>query len=496
MNVALPHEWSYPQGMSSPWSEALKSKLSQEQVDLFSVLAEVVGRLRTMLDADRVTVYLVDPSDHSLVSRIAYLPEIPEIRLKLGEGVAGWVAEHRQMVNLPRGRHDHRFSDRTDVATGYITKTILATPIVGSDGSLLGVLQALNKHRGLFDAEDEDAINEVAREVSELIDASSLAGQLRPGPALPLAFRFNHIVGNSEPMQEVFEHITRAAATDATVLLRGERGTGKEVFARAIHFNSPRRDRPLVKVDCAAIPADLIENELFGHEKGAFTGADRRQDGKIAAAAGGTLFLDEIGELPIAVQGTLLRLFQDRTYFRVGGNTPETIDVRFVCATHRPLEKEIAAGRFRQDLYYRMRVVEMVLPPLRERGRADLDRLIDHFLYVYGRRHRGGLMQLSADARQALHRHRWTGNVRELECCVESAVVLSPTTVIEEKWLQFGPDPADVVADGDFRAGMLPLEEVERRYVEWAVGQCDGNRSQAARMLGIGRNTLATKLKE
>jgi Nif-specific regulatory protein len=272
-----------------------------------------------------------------------------------------------------------------------------------------------------------------------------------------------------------------------------------------VHFNSPRRDGPFVKVDCAALPEQLIENELFGHEKGAFTGADRTVDGKVAAADGGTLFLDEIGELPLTVQGKLLRLLQEKTFMRVGGNQAQHADLRFVCATHRDLETEVAEGRFRQDLYYRLRVVQIDVPPLRDRGVIDLDRLIDHFHYEFCHRHALPDLQLGRSARSALHAHDWPGNVRELEHCIESAIVLCPAETIEAEHLTLGPSggkssaPAALQASDDgvslFSTDVRPLREVERDYIEYVVNACDGNRSAASRALGIGRNTLLRKLK-
>jgi Nif-specific regulatory protein len=261
-----------------------------------------------------------------------------------------------------------------------------------------------------------------------------------------------------------------------------------------VHDNSARAAGPLVVVDLAALPHELIENELFGHKKGAYTGAVRDEAGRVAEADGGTLFLDEVGEVPLPTQAKLLRLLQERTFSPVGGTRPERVDARFVCATHRDLEKMVRDGTFREDLYYRLRVVEVRVPPLRERGHADLDRLIDHFLFQFGRRHGRPGLQLTPAARARLHSWRWPGNVRELQHCIESAVVLAPADRIEPEALPV-PLPVAEPAPGDrFATGARPLGEVERDYVAWVLEQCDGNKSEAARVLGIGRNTLARKL--
>jgi Nif-specific regulatory protein len=328
--------------------------------------------------------------------------------------------------------------------------------------------------------------------VVAILDGTSLRSQLQPDNPHSLAFRFNHIVGESRSMQHIYGKLARAAPTDVTVMVRGETGTGKELLARAVHHNSGRRAGPMVKVDCAALPENLVENELFGHEKGAYTGAVDRREGKVHAAKGGTLFLDEIGELSLAVQGRLLRLLQDRTFLRVGATKLEKADTRFVCATHVDLEARVASGAFRQDLYYRLRVVEIHMPPLRARGHGDLDRLVDHFLFELTRRHRRGVMTLSEEARQALHGWNWPGNVRELQHCLESAVVLSPTPVIEAMSLPLG-NPLGPVGDR-FSSPLLSLADLEQAYVRWALEQHDGNKSATAATLGIGRNTLQRKL--
>jgi Nif-specific regulatory protein len=287
------------------------------------------------------------------------------------------------------------------------------------------------------------------------------------------------------------------------VLLRGESGCGKELFARAVHVNGPRRDKPFVKVDCAALPASLIENELFGHEKGAFTGADHRVPGKFEAADAGTVFIDEIGELPLPVQGKLLRVLQDREFERVGGTQTLKVDVRIVAATNRDLAKMVAEGKFREDLYYRIKVVELVLPPLRERGGEDIERLTAHFIAASAKRHRLPVPRLSAAALERLKRYRWPGNVRELENCIESAVVLSEGEILEEHLplpkVVSAPPASTPIGDAMAPEGtgeLLPLAEVEKRHILRVLDSVKGNRTAAAKVLQIGRNTLGRKLKE
>jgi len=468
------------------WIAELRARLVDRRVDLDALLRAVVDEATRRMGADRGTLYLVDHARGELVSRVAHLPEMAEIRLRVGEGVAGHVAATGAVVNAPH-MGEPKQVDRIDAITGYRTRSLLAAPVFGrGGGAVIGVVQLLNKQAGAFDAPDERHLVALAAQLAELLDATSLRSQLHPASPHALAFRFNHIVGESPTMRAVYDRTDRAARTEATVLVRGESGTGKELIARAIHDNSARRDKPFVKVDCAALPESLVENELFGHVRGAYTGADRAAPGKVHAAAGGTLFLDELGELPLGVQGKLLRLFQDRDFVRVGGTQPEPADVRLVCATHRALE---GAPGFRQDLYYRIRVVEIVLPPLRERGHDDLDRLIDHLLFEAARRHGRPGLTLAPAARARLHGWRWPGNVRELENRIEAAAVLAAAAVIQADELELP------VEEG--RAGFVPtgtLAEVERAYIQHVLDRCGGNQSEAARVLGIARNTLARRV--
>ncbi|MCB9793708.1 MAG: sigma 54-interacting transcriptional regulator [Alphaproteobacteria bacterium] len=449
------------------------------------------------LDADRCTLYLVDHARNELVSRVGILPELSEIRLRIGEGVAGKVARTGEPLRVSDSEGEETILRRIDALTGYRTRSVLAVPVLGEDQSPVAVLQLLNKAEGPFTQADVALLSQLAVQVGALLSASSLGPQLRRDQRHPLAFRFNNIVGESAPMQKVYDRTTRAARVDVTVLIRGESGSGKELIARAVHDNSARAQGPFVKVDCAALPQTLVENELFGHERGAYTGADRAQDGKVAAAEGGTLFLDEVGELPLSVQGKLLRLLQDKAYLRVGATKVRSADVRFVCATNVDLEAAVESGQFRKDLYYRLRVVEIALPPLRERGGGDLDRLIDHFVFTCARRHERPSIRLSPEARQALHSWSWPGNVRELEHCIESAVVLAPTSVIVPEQLPFVGERRIVDPDDPtrFSTGIRPLRDVERDYVLHVLRCVEGNRSEAARILDIGRNTLLRKIK-
>ena len=311
-----------------------------------------------------------------------------------------------------------------------------------------------------------------------------------------LAGRFerSRIVGRSPAMLRLLDTVAQVAPSEATVLISGESGTGKEVIAGALHVNSARREGPFVSLNCAAITESLMESELFGHEKGAFTGAERRREGRFQQADGGTLFLDEVSEMPLSMQAKLLRVLQEREFTRVGGDSLLRVDVRVVAATNTHLPDRIAAGRFREDLYYRLNVVALRLPPLRER-REDIPLLAQHFLEMFAAKNRTPVKGFSPQAMDRLIRCEWPGNVRELMNAVERAVVLARADYLTaEDFPAVGPAPpaaAPPAAD----AG-LPLSAVERTVILDTLAAAGGNKSEAARRLGITRRTLHQKLKK
>lgn len=376
--------------------------------------------------------------------------------------------------------------------------------VMTGHGSIDSAVKAMKA--GAFDFLAKPFDNEV---VANLVDKAVEAHRRRENKpssrrAVSEQYRMEQFVGTSEPIRRVLDFVAKVADCDSTVLIQGESGTGKELVARMLHFNSETKDRPLVPVNCGAIPENLLESELFGHEKGAFTGAAHTRIGRFEAAHGGTIFLDEIGELSLALQVKLLRVLQERSFERVGGSRTIDVDVRVVAATNQDLELAVQQKRFREDLYYRLNVIPVTIPPLRER-RSDIPQLVNHFLKRMMRGRRASTASCSPEALSCLMDYHWPGNIRELENIIERLVVLSRSGTIEvadlPERLQRRPVSADPAG-----AQFIPfsdqgvnlsreVEQLENRLIIGALRQANGITSKAAQLLHVNRTTLVEKMK-
>ncbi len=320
--------------------------------------------------------------------------------------------------------------------------------------------------------------------------------------AVTSQYSFGNIIGKSKPMQDVFETIRKVAPTSATVLIEGESGTGKELVAKSIHFNSPRKDNPFIAVNCSALAENLLESELFGHEKGAFTGAAAMKKGRFELADGGTLFLDEIGELSQNIQVKLLRILQEKIFERVGGVKPIAVDIRLIAATNKNLKNEVRRERFREDLFYRLNVVHLVLPPLRNRA-EDIRLLVDHFMNKYASQRKSGapVTGIAQEVERLFYNYEWPGNIRELENVIERAMILSPHETIGLADL---PKTFQDTADNALRLEGVPtdaslsdiLAAVEKQLIETALVKANFVQAHAAQLLGIGKSGLNQKIKK
>ncbi len=458
--------------------------------------------------------------------------EIERAKYAVGEGVTGNVVATGRARIIPDVRSEPDFLNRTGRMTPEASgapMSFLCVPIrIG--GRTAGALsvdkpfssedQLHSDHRFLdiiaaFLAQAIQINRMVMRQKEELLEENAqLRAQVRD------RYRFENIIGDSPAMHEVFATVGQVANSRATVLLLGETGTGKEMIAKAIHYNSPRRERPFIRVNCGALTGTLLESELFGHVKGSFTGAIRDKIGRFEAADGGTIFLDEIGTLEPQLQVKLLRVLQEREFERVGDMQTVKVDVRVIAATNVDLQEEVAKSNFREDLFYRLNVVSVYLPPLRNR-REDIPRLIDHFLDKYNAINERRLRRISRDMLNVLLRYPWPGNVRELENAIERAVVLSNDEDFTEDLLPLSVRmfaaqrrntqssesietiarrlSEQAVVDYELREGhiyQLVIDQIEHALIERALGKCGGVKTKAADFLGINRNTLNKKVKE
>jgi|WetSurMetagenome_2_1015567.scaffolds.fasta_scaffold41134_3 DNA-binding NtrC family response regulator len=380
--------------------------------------------------------------------------------------------------------------------------------LITAFGSVESAVQAMKVGADDYLAKPVD-LYELRRRVQALVEKRRLKNEVDELKArLDERFGFEHIIGNSRPMRELFQQVRMAAPTKVTVLIQGESGTGKELIANAIHQNSDRKRNRFLPINCAAIPGNLIESELFGHERGSFTGAEKAHPGKFEQATGGTLFLDEIGELSLDLQAKLLRVLEERVVTRVGGTQPIHVDVRIVTATHRDLPLMVSEGKFREDLMYRLKVVELRIPPLRERL-EDIPLLVQAFISQFNREHGKAIQGVSDEVLRLLSAYSWPGNVRELRNLVERMVIFCAEDELRVAHLPYdfkagtfqppvahvagAPAPLRPALGGD---SVQALDEMERQAIYRALQETGGNKTQAARILGIGVRTLHRKLNE
>jgi Nif-specific regulatory protein len=478
--LAITHEWHQ----------------TNEMETLLVRMAEAATRL---LEADRASIFLWDKPNKTIVGRPALGIQGGELRLSDDAGIVGQVIQSGEPRRVS-GDHDAEDVDRAvDRQTGYRTKTILCVPLISPQGERLGAFEVLNKKVGTFTAEDQRGLIELASYAAVALENTKHFSELleRHEKMVDQAAQDTSLVGESPAIQAVRATAKRIADTDLAVLILGENGTGKEVVARAVHFDSRRRKHPFVAVNCAAITETLLESELFGHEKGAFTDAHEARAGKFELASGGTLFLDEIGDMSLAGQSKLLRVLEEKTIVRVGGSRPIHTDVRVLAATNQKLAELVRAKRFREDLYFRLNVVSLELPPLRERG-DDVMLLAEHFLQQFAKRAGRRTPKFAAAARKRLESHTWPGNVRELRNLMERLAYLTSGDRIEAEDMAFilSPGASGSALIGAGRELGDATQEFQRKYIQQAIDAARGNVSHAATTLGVHRSNLYRKMRQ
>jgi len=504
-------------------------------LDLHQAFESMMQLISDKLHMHRGALVMLDESTGQLRTEAAIgmtQEEIDKGRYALGEGVTGNVVATGRPRIIPDLRAEPDFLNRTgrltqELAAAQISFLCVPIKIEGRTAGALSVDKPFVSEQQLHSdhvflnivsaclAQTIQINRMVMRQKDQLLEENAqLRAQVRD------RYRFENIIGDSPAMHEVFAVVGQVANSRATVLLLGETGTGKEMIAKAIHHNSPRRDRPFIRVNCGAMTSTLLESELFGHVKGSFTGAIRDKEGRFEAANGGTIFLDEIGTMEPPLQVKLLRVLQEREFERVGDTQTMKVDVRVIAATNVDLQEEVAKGNFREDLFYRLNVVSIYLPPLRNR-REDIPRLIDHFLDKYNAVNDRRLRRISRDMLNVLLRYSWPGNVRELENAIERAVVLSTGEDFNEDLLPLSvrmfaaqrrtnqasesietltrrlADQA--ISEYEMREGeiyQLVMDQIEHALIDRALGKCSGVKTKAADFLGINRNTLNKKVKD
>jgi transcriptional regulator with GAF, ATPase, and Fis domain len=464
------------------------------QRDLGELLDALMDAVIEITNADKGFLVLMEGETVDVkVARNLKRENIADAISQLSDSIVAKVVKTRRPVIISDALHDDEFGGAKSVMQLRLS-SVICVPLLDR-GRLLGIIYVGNDAIvDLFQQDTMKVLTVFAAQASLIVANALLLNELRIenkrlGERLE-AKHFGEIVGTSPPMQQVFRKVEKIAATDISVLITGETGTGKELIAREVHGRSPRAGKPFVTINCGAIPANLLESELFGHVKGAFTGAVANKQGKFQAADGGTLFLDEIGEMPLDLQVKILRAIQERIVIRVGDTRPEPVDIRIITATNRDLEKEIAGGRFREDLYYRLNVVNVHLPPLRDRG-DDVLVIARYLLSRYAREYDSKVRGFSPNATVAIRKHNWPGNIRELENRIKKAIVLCESTVI-------GPD--DLGLTGDVLPQILTLadakEKFQRDYINEVLALNNGNRTKTARDLGVDPRTVFRHLEK
>jgi len=473
----------------------------------FAATLELLGRHHGMV---RSFVMLLDSESEKIRIEASYglnQDSAHRVSYRVGEGIIGRVAQSGKPVVVPQTSREPLLLNRLRSHEEHAIRketSFICVPIVVS-GKSAGVVGAdlIYKEERDYDRTTKflsviAAMMAQALRVKQAVEAEKkrlLDENIHLKQELRERYDFSQIVGNSNPMRQVYEQVTQVARTNTTVLLRGESGTGKEMIAHAIHYNSLRASKPFVKISCAALPNTLIESELFGYEKGAFTGAQARKKGRFELADGGTLFLDEIGDLDLATQVKLLRVLQEREFERLGGVDTVKVNVRLIVATNKDLEEAIKRGQFREDLYYRLNVFTIFMPPLRER-KPDVLLLAEHFVEKFEHEHSKRIKRISTPAIDMLTSYHWPGNVRELENVIERAVLVCESNVIHGHHLP----PSLQTAEGSDTVTRLSLisavEAYERDLIQDALKTARGNRAKAAKLLDSTERIIGYKVKK
>jgi Nif-specific regulatory protein len=476
--------------------------INSENQDIHALLTRILDSATRLCGGEASSLLLVDRDSRELYFEVALGTkgqEVKQYTVKMGEGIAGWVAEHNKSIILNDVANDKRHLKTISKQINYPSKNMLAVPM-RIQGECIGVIEVLNKKDEKdFVQEDLEWLEIFATQAALAIrNAQSierarteilhLQDQVKTGQG------FHTLIAKSPLILEKLEIVDRIAKTDSSVLILGESGVGKEIFAEQIHLRSPRREGPFIRVNCAALPEGLLESELFGHVKGAFTNAVATRQGRFEMADGGAIFLDEIGDLSLPLQAKLLRVIQKKTFEKVGSDTSVTVNVRILAATNKDIEALVERGEFRSDLYYRLNVLPLYIPPLRQRS-EDIPELADYFLKKIMRDTKKQFAGFSGEAMEAMLSYAWPGNVRELENCVERACVIGKNKYIqrEDLFLTNPSSPLEQEGNRDLKAAVNTFKAY---YIKKVLQENSWNQTESARALDIQRTYLSRLIKE
>ena len=468
---------------------------TQEMEPLLIAMAEASTRL---LEAERASIFLWDKGNKVLVGRPALGVDGGELRIPDTTGVVGHCVHSGEPQRVDADQ-DEEVSRVVDDQLGFHTRNLLCVPLVGAQGKLFGAFELINKLGGDFTQDDQAALIELASHAAIALENTQEHEQLVKvrDQAADEATQGSRMIGDCAPVEALRSTVHRVANTDLAVLILGENGTGKEVVSKRIHYLSDRRNEPFVAVNCAALTETLLESELFGHEKGAFTDAHATREGKFELASGGTLFLDEIGDMSLSGQAKLLRVLEEKVVVRVGGSLPIHTDARVIAATNQDLASLVREKKFREDLYFRLNVVTLELPPLRDRG-EDIILLAEHFLKEFCVKARRKCPKFTAAAKKRLLKHSWPGNVRELRNLMERIAYLSQEEKVDIDELAFILSPSG--EETPMFSLELPLNDATKRfqveYIRQQVERSRGSMTEAAERLGMHRSNLYRKMRQ
>ncbi len=480
----------------------INTLINADYSDPKALLTRILESATRLTSGEASSLLMVNPDNNKLYFEIALGSKGAEVKrfsLNMGEGIAGWVAQNNRSLIVNDAENDARHFGDISKQVGYVTRSILAVPMRVKD-KCIGVIEILNKKNvGLFEQEDLEWLEIFANQAAlAVMNAKSLQKVQEEVTELRDRIdqkQYSTFIGESREIHACLDIAAKAALTDSSVLITGESGVGKELIAEQVHKQSGRSSGPFIRVNCAALPESIIESELFGHVKGAFTDAASDRRGRFELADGGTIFLDEIGEVPLPIQAKLLRVLQNRVFERVGSSEPRRSDVRIIAATNRDLVAAIENGEFRQDLFYRLNVLPINVPPLRSRP-EDIQPLADYFLTVYAKETKKKISGLSSEAMDVLMRYDWPGNVRELQNVIERAVVLSSEGLLnpDDLMLNNRKDDGSTIYRG--RALKEAINLFKRHFVIDTLRRYNGVQTKAAEELGIQRTYLSRLIKE